>query len=76
MLRVSARAEVRRILETNSGYWKSLIKIGYDTPTPTGMTPGTHETVPQNRFVLNIQGITFPTPLNLNINMMPFIIDF
>ena len=55
-------------------YWRSLIKIGSDThiPTPSDMTPGTIERVPQNKFFLEVKAIEFPKPQNLNINMMPF----
>ena len=68
---------IKIIWKNVSSYWKSLINIGtvMGVATPSGMKPGTTQIVPQEKFVLDIQKIAFPKPQNININMMPFVME-
>ena len=67
----------------NSGYWKSLIKVGSEPPCPSTMTESGYEQamnpifigVPQDKYFLEITDVVFPEPKALNIFMMPFIIS-
>ena len=57
-------------------YWKSLIKMGLEVQTPRDMEPGTSKNVPQDKFVIQSEHIrAFPEPNNININMMPFVMN-
>ena len=60
------------------GHWKSLIRIGFEIEIPH-VKPGTRKILPIDCFFLPQQLnqrrnelITFPSPNDLNINMMPF----
>ena len=80
---------VRLIWLRITDYWKSLIKVSSESlslyvgrcvseewpPTPKNMTPGSCEYVPVDNFVLEVDSVTFPPSQNLNINMMPFVLD-
>jgi len=62
------------IWEYITSYWKSLIKIGAKrAKKPRGMEPGAIKIVPQDKFVIKLEKVTFPTPQDININMMPFV---
>ena len=62
-------------------YWKSFIKLSQNKsskvwpPTPPNMTPGSEEYVPMEKFVMELKEIVFPPSSNININMMPFILE-
>ena len=70
----------KHIKAYNSVYWKSLIKVGSDPPCPSTMTESGYERamnsmfigIPQDKYFLEITGIVFPQPKDINIDMMPF----